>query len=318
MPDVTIIGGGEAARSADRLLTEAGFSIHHAFQVDPHERNPAILGESGGAFALARQLIDAGRPLLIAAPQSVTAGQLSALLGSRRARQPLFVWSERRYHAGYRLVRGLAEADASTWWPRLIRHTYLSMEAPSAALSRWCALESTALVLQLSRAAALTVSAVASENESRNATDFLALHLQMENSAAYIQTGLGEPFDRRETVIAATGRKAWIDEVSESVPVRFLSDEDGSASTTARQVFCPAPATGELARQQCLAFLEASHRPALAEEEADLWSRSLAVLRAAEASLSEDGSPVEVSEANGQAFRLILGGQTPRLRRSAG
>ncbi len=314
MPDVTVIGGGNAARSAARLLTEAGFDVRQAFKVDAYERGPAILGETGGAFSLARQLIEAGRPLLIAAPLSLTAGHLSALLGSRRARQPLFVWSERRYHPGYRLVRGLAEADAPTWWPRLVRHTSLSKATPSTALSRWCTLEGVALVLQLARGAAEAVAATASETAPGGATDYLSLRIELDSAAAYVATGLGEPVQRRETVIAAGGRKAWVDELSESVPVRFLSDEDASASATARRVFCPAPAVDELERQQCLAFLEASHKPALAEEEADLWSRALAVLRAAETSLAGDGGRVEVAEASSQAFRLIFGGQTPRRR----
>ena len=136
MPDVSIIGGGDAARSCDDLLSRAGFEIRRTLDPEDGDLCPVILGDTPAAFAAARQLLGAERHLLLASPTSFSASQLSALLASRHARQALFVWSERRFHPGYHLVRGLIEADPATWQPRYVHHTSLLLEPPSAVATR--------------------------------------------------------------------------------------------------------------------------------------------------------------------------------------
>ena len=80
MPDVTIVSGGLVARTCDALLGRAGFDVHRAIEVDADARCPVILGETQSAFAVAKQILNAGRHLLVASPASMTAGQLTALL----------------------------------------------------------------------------------------------------------------------------------------------------------------------------------------------------------------------------------------------
>jgi hypothetical protein len=59
-----------------------------------------------------------------------------------------------------------------------------------------------------------------------------------------------------------------------------------------------------MARQQCLAFFEATNRPSRAQAEADAWRRSLATLAGLDRSL----------EANGAAVRITMRDEAPRFR----
>ena len=112
MYDVTIIGGGAAANSCYDVLSRNGLRVTRAFELDPDDVSPLILGESHGAYQAARQAAEAGRHILIASPHALSPERLSLLLENRHPTQALFVWSERRYHPGYRLLSGLTEADA--------------------------------------------------------------------------------------------------------------------------------------------------------------------------------------------------------------
>ena len=203
-----------------------------------------------------------------------------------------------------------------TWQPRFIRQTSMLTEATSAIAIRWRTLESIALSLKLTQAAPESVIAASAESEQRNAPDFLSLNLQTDKGPAFIQVGMGESSARQETTLAVAYRKAYIDELNESVPIRITDGSETTAGGSSRWVSCPSPSPEELTRQQCLAFLEATERATLAEAEAALWARSLAVLHAADASLSEDGVAVDVLDQDQPGFRVILGQQPPQ--RSAG
>ena len=161
------------------------------------------------------------------------------------------------------------------------------------------------LVLQLTQTEPLTAAAAAAENEHRNVADFLSLNLQLVRGSASIQVGLDEAIARQETALSVAYRKAYIDELNESVPVRITDDGLAPAAGPSRWVSCPSPVKGELTRKQCLAFLEAAERPTLAEEEASLWARALATLHAAEASLSDSGGAIAVEEPKQAGFRLV-------------
>jgi hypothetical protein len=148
------------------------------------------------------------------------------------------------------------------------------------------------------------VSASQTDNAVRNAPDFVALNLALSTGSAYIQVGLGEAIARQDTLIAADDRKAWIDELNQSVPIRLVDDDRSGGS---RWVACPSPSFEDLVLQQCLTFMESLQHPAQAEEEADLWTRALATLRASESSASEGGAPAEVVEPDRPGFRLVVG-----------
>jgi len=306
--DVTIIGGGAAANSCYDVLTRAGLNVNRTFDLEPDDRSPLILGEAHGAYSIARQATVSGRHLLLASPQVLTPERLSLLLENRLRSQALFVWSERRYHPGYRLLGGLTEADA-TWRPRFLRSETLSMEASGPALFRLRTLEAVGLAISIATAEPLEIAARASANVKRNSFDLLNLEITFAELQAFLQVGLGEAVERRETLLAATSRKAYIDELNQTTPVRLVDDDPGfEPRTNARWLACPAPAGGELARQQCIAFLNASFKPKLAEEEATIWRRSLDVMAAMERSLDLRGAYVHVqepAEAPGRSLRLV-------------
>jgi hypothetical protein len=290
-------------------LGRAGFQVRHALDLEDGDRSPVILGECAPAFAMARQALETGRHLLVACPASMAPERLALLYGSRRRAQSLFVWNERRYHPGYHFVNSLTEADA-TWRPRYLRLETLCLEPPASGLTRWRVLESLALLLGLTTESPLAVAATEQPNPLRNAPDLVSLRLSFPEMEAFLQLGMGEAIERRETLIGAGARKAYVDELNQSVPLRLVEDETRAPSMKqARWLSCPAPTPDELARQQCLAFLDATLKQDLVQREAGLWLKALAVLQAVGRSLEEEGAlaPVTAGQEAEPRFRLIQG-----------
>ena len=309
MYDVTIIGGAAAANTCYDVLTRAGLSVTRGFELDPGDRSPIILGEAHGAYLIARQAAEAGRHILIASPQVLTPERLSLLLENRGRSQALFVWSERRYHPAYRLIAGLTEADA-TWRPRFLRSETLSLEPLSAGLFRLRTLEAVGLTVGIAGDEPAEVAARASASIQRNSFDLLNLEVTFPHLRAFLQIGLGEAVERRETLLAAASRKAYIDELNQTTPVRLVEDAPSSQDrVNARWLACPAPSTEDLTRQQCMAFLNATMKPRLAEAEAAIWRRTLNVMAAMERSLDRNGIAVpttEPAEAAPMGLRLVV------------
>ncbi|HXH22528.1 MAG TPA: hypothetical protein VNN10_10890, partial [Dehalococcoidia bacterium] len=268
-------------------------------------RPPVILGEMPHLFTEALQLVEAGRHVLVAAPQPFSAQQIATLLAARQPRQAVFLWSERRYHPAYRLLTGLAASDEAAWRPRYVRQTYLGRERPSGSLLRWRTMESLAVVLGLCADEPQRLRAAASENPSRGAIDYVSISIEFTDSKGFLEVGLGEAIGRQEATIAAHDRRACIDELNPSVPIR-IADDDDFTPRAARSVLCPAPSARELARLQCLAFLEATASLARSQAEAALWLKASACWQAIEASLAARGLPVEVVEPTG-ALRVLKG-----------
>jgi len=249
---------------------------------------------------------------MLAAPAAFSAPQIETLFGRRGPKQAFCLWSERRYHPAHRLVCGLVDSDEQAWRIRYVRQTTQLADRPAGAVLRWRALESLGVILGYANSAPLKVAAAGTESARRGCIDQESLVLTFEDIDAYVQVSLGEAIERRETVVAAADRKAYIDELNPSVPVRLIDDEPlADARAPARWVSCPSPDASELARQQCLAFLEATQRPAQAEAEAALWSRALATWRAAEASLASGGAPAPVTELAPGRFQVLPGGARP-------
>ncbi|MPZ49789.1 MAG: hypothetical protein GEU75_10940 [Dehalococcoidia bacterium] len=308
MVDVTILGSGAAAQTCGEVLYRAGFKVNRALDLEAGDHTPVILGECNGAFAIARQAIESGRHLMIAAPGAISAERLALLFADRKRAQSIFIWNERRYHPGYRFVNSLTETDA-TWRPRYLRLETLCTEPTNSALVRLRTLEAIALLLSITSESPVEVSGLAEANPMRNAPDLIALRLVFAGLEAFIQVGMGEAIERRETLLAAANRKAYVDELNQSMPLRLVEDDSRpAAGPQARWLSCPPPGPEEMARQQCLAFLDATLKTNLAQAEASLWLRSIAVLQATDRSLQADGAPapVEVGEEQPR-FRVILG-----------
>ncbi len=305
MVDVTIIGGGPRARDCGEVLSRSGFSLAHSFEVDSTSRSPIILGEVQGAFQLAREALETGRHVLIAATQVLTPERLSLLLEHRRQAQGLYVWSDRRYHPGYRFVAGLMESD-NTWRPRYLRQEVLSTEHPSSALFRWRTLEALALLNSITASEPKSVNATAVYNAKRNAPDLAGLAVSYRDIEAELTVGLGEAIERREMLMASATRKAYIDELNQSMPIRIIDDEPVNANS-ARWLSCTAPSDEELARQQCIAFLDATLHAQRTVEEAGIWQASLAALASMEQSLSSHAPAEVVIRQQGSPFRVIPG-----------
>ena len=209
MVDVTIIGGGAQARDCGEVLSRAGFSLAHSFEVETGNRSPIILGEVQNAFQLAREAVDSGRHILVAGSQVLTPERLDLLLEHRRQSQAVFVWSERRFHPGYRFIAGLTESD-NTRRPRYMRHETLSTDASSSAQFRWRAMEAMSLLNGIALAEPRRVHANAILNPKRNAADFVSLSIAYKDLETQLTVGLGEPLDRRETLVASATRKAYV------------------------------------------------------------------------------------------------------------
>jgi len=312
MSDVTIVGGGGAANRCYEVLSRAGFSLTRAFELDSAEKAPVVIGEVHGAFLIARQALEAGRHVLVASSQALSTERLAILLEERTRTQAVFVWSERRYHPAYRLVAGLVEADA-TWEPRFMRQQVLSRQPAGGPLSSYVLLESVGLLCRLAAGQPERVWARSIESPRRNFADLLTLGIEFSGFEAMLQVGFGEALNRRETLIAAEGRRAFIDEL-DTTPIRLIDEEaDGGAAPGARWMACPAPRPEELARQQCIAFLEATLDEKAAEREAALWQRSVDILRAVDRSSKLQGAPVAVETGAARHPRLrVVGGRAFR------
>jgi hypothetical protein len=307
MADVTIIGGGLRARDCGEVLSRSGFSLAHSFEVDSTSRSPIILGEVQGAFQLAREAIETGRHLLIATTQALTPERLDLLLEHRRQAQALYVWSDRRNHPGYRFVAGLMESD-NTWRPRYIRQEVLSTEHPTSAQFRWRTLESIALLNSITASEPKSVSATAVFNAKRNAPDLASVAVSYRDIEAELTVGLGEPIERREMLMASATRKAFVDELNQSMPIRIIDDEPVNANS-ARWLSCTAPSDEELARQQCIAFLDSTLHAQRTVEEAAIWQASISALTAMEQSFITHAPTEVVIRQPGSPFRVI-----PNLR----
>ena len=305
MVDVTVIGGGTRARDCGEVLSRSGFSLAHSFEVDTGSRSPIVLGEVQGAFQLAREAMETGRHLLIAGTQILTPERLTLLLERRRPAQALFVWSDRRHHPGYRFVAGLMESD-STWRPRYLRQEVLSTDHPTNALFRWRTLESIALVNGITAAEPRTVNATAVFNAKRNAPDLSSLSITYRDVEAQLLVGLGEAMERRETLLASATRKAFVDELNSSMPIRIIDDEPVNAQS-ARWLSCTAPSSEELARQQCIAFLDATLHAQRTVDEAGIWHASLAALASMEQSLTAHAPADVVIRPEESKFRVVPG-----------
>jgi hypothetical protein len=307
MVDVTIIGGGPRARDCGEVLSRSGFSLAHSFEVDTGSRSPIILGEVQGAFQLAREAMETGRHLLIAGTQVLTPERLTLLLERRRQAQALFVWSDRRHHPGYRFMAGLMESD-NTWRPRYLRQEILSTDQPSSALFRWRTLEGVAVLTGITGSEPRSVNANAFLNTKRNAPDLASLSIAYKDVDAHLLVGLGEAVERRETLMASATRKAYVDELNSSMPIRIIDDEPVNTHS-ARWLSCSAPSAEELARQQCLAFLDATIHAARTVDEADIWNSSLAALASMEQSLARPGPADVVIRQEDSKFRVVAGFQ---------
>jgi hypothetical protein len=308
--DITIIGTGTAARVCSDVLARAGFNVSHRFELETGERSPVILGDIQGAHQIARQAVEAGRHLMITGVGALSPERLATLLQDRKRSQAIFVWSESRYHPGYRFVAGLVESD-NTWRPRFLRLDNLSTEVPSTALMRWRTLEVLVLAVALADEAPVSVNARGARNQKRSCLDQLEIGISYDDLEAFLRIGLGEPIERRETLLAAQTRKIFVDELNQSTPIRIVEDDPKSPSG-ARWLACPAPSSDEIARQQCVAFLDATIDGRKAQDEASVWLRSLAVLDAVDASLVAHGGPVDVDLTQAEPrFRLIPGRLRP-------
>lgn len=315
MPDVTIIGGGLAAQASSEVLNRAGFRLRHSFELDPRERLPVVLGDLQGGFNVARQAAESGRHLLVCNPQAFGMEKVGQLLELRKSNQAMFFWHERVYHPGYRFVSGLIETD-QTWRPKYLRLESLTVEATNAALARWRTLESVRLIMSIADDAPLNVSATEAVNTTRNGPDLVSLLLEFRDLEAFIQIGMGEAIERREMLLAAPKRRAFVDELNASAPVRLVdSDVSQRGGPGARWLANGAPTYDEMARQQCLAFFEATTSSSQSADEASYWRRSLAAMDGMDRSLQANGALVQVSTRDeGLKFRLV----TNRLLHAAG
>jgi len=305
LPDATIIGGGTAAQASSEVLTRAGFRLRHAFELDPRERLPVVLGDLQGGFNLAKQAADTGRHLLICNPQSFGIEKIGQLLELRKSNQAIFLWQERVHHPGYRFVSGLMETDA-TWRPKYLRLETLTTEPTTSALARWRTLESLRLIMSMAQDAPLSVSATEAVNSARNGPDLASLLVGFKDLEAFIQVGMGEAIDRREMLLAAPKRRAFVDELNASAPVRLVDfDAANGSGPGARWLACGAPTYDEMSRQQCIAFFEATVKSSLAADEAHAWRRSLAAIDGMDRSLAANGAAVHVS-AREEALRFRL------------
>ncbi len=305
--DITIIGAGAVARACSDLLSAAGFGLRRTFEFDNDDRSPIILGEIPAALNIARQAVEAGRHLMVANPSLFSAERLALLYETRRKAQALYLWSGRRYHPSYRFVGGLIESDP-IWQPRYIRQETLLADPPAVGLANWTLVEATALVIGLTGSVPRGASASAAANPLRNANELMSVTVNFPYTLAFVQVGLGEAVERRETLIAATGRKAFVDELNPSVPVRLITDDlRNEAANSTRWLSTAAPTTEEMARQQCLAFLDSTLHPVQTQDEAALWTQAFAVVDAARLSLAKGGveTPVEHLESEAPRFRIL-------------
>ena len=310
MHDVTIFGAGPTANNCFDVLSRKGLRVSRTLDFDPDDSRPLIIGEASGAYQTTRQAAEAGRHMLIASQQALSPERLMPLLQNRRPWQAIFVWSERRYHPGYRLIGGLTETDA-TWRPRFLRSETLSTEPSSATLFRLHAMEAIGLVIGIAAAEPERVAAHASAYTKRNTFDLLNLEVTFPELQAFIQVGLGEAIERRETLLASDTRKAYVDELDLTAPGRLVDNDPaiGESRRSQRWLSCHSPSSDELVRKQCFAFLDATLKPWLAEEEATRWRRALDVLAAMQRSLDTNGTSVTVEEPDevpGHYLRLVV------------
>jgi hypothetical protein len=313
--DVVLAGRGGSLRDCRDLLLRAGFEVGAG--LDTSEKCPVVLGESPALFPQALQVLEAGRHLLLADPAGLSAHQLAGLLAVRRPRQAFYIWSERRGHPAYRLISGLIRTDVAGWRPRYARHVSFEDQRSTAGGLRWLTWDSLAIVLELLDAQPEAVSASAAASAIRGSPEFLSLRLEFAGGAlAFLQLGLNQTLGRRETIVVGEERTALINELERERPITLY---EGRAISDRRLAPCSAPSASELARRQCVAFLQGAAGPAKAQREADLWLHVSSCWQAVETSLAEQGARVELDEPEAAlrviSGRLAAGGSTTPLVR---
>ena len=185
----------------------------------------------------------------------------------------------------------------------------LSPEQPTSNLFRWRTLESLALLNTIAASEPLSVNATAVQNPLRNAPDMVSMAVTYRDIDAQLVVALGETMERRESLIASASRKAFVDELNPSLPIRII-DEQPSSANNARWLSCIAPSAEELARQQCISFLDSTLHGERTVEEATTWSNSLATLASMEQSLMKEGPADVVLSREELRFRIVGGFQT--------
>jgi hypothetical protein len=86
-----------------------------------------------------------------------------------------------------------------------------------------------------------------------------------------------------------------------------MTDEAGKESSpSARWLSTSAPTPEEMARQQCVAFLDSTLNPVHTQDEAALWTQAFAVVVAARQSLANSSAFVEVEQRESEAPRFRL------------
>ena len=116
----------------------------------------------------------------------------------------------------------------------------------------------------------VAVAASAVTNPRGGAPDLLRSSVTYSDSEAHLEVGFCEAVERRESLIAGADRKAFVNELDESIPLRLIRWGRACAASTALHRR-PTATPDELARRQCLAFLEATRDHALAMKEGLLW-----------------------------------------------
>jgi hypothetical protein len=283
MRGVVAMGGGGPLREHADAMRALGVRVLSAEEDDG--RCPVLLGDQANAIA-ASHAVARERALFVCQPATLSPGQLRGLHSSRRPGQALMFGLERRYHPAYRLVAGLAQSDAA-WRPRLLRHLSLDRDRASTFLMRWRAAETVALLADLLPEQPTVLLAREGPSAEGGEADFLSLWLRSGDVDLAIEVGLVEAIPRRETVLAGAGRKAYVDELNERVPVRLLDASGGAGQGVVRAVTCPPPAASELTERQCQAFLEAVHSRKLADQEAERWEKALHAWQAIGQALDE-------------------------------
>ena len=276
MFDVTIIGGGAAAASCSDVLTRAGFNVSTHLRARARRPQPRHPRRGQRRLPIARQAVERGRHLLHRQPRSSSRPSGSRLPAGR----PASVL--RPSSSGASAATTPATASSAASWkptPPGARATCasetLSLEAPTTAIFRWRTLDA----VGLASASPAYASRSSSPPAPRQHQAQLARpahpgdHLPRPATPSSRSVS-AKPWSVARPCSPPPTRKAFVDELNQTTPVRLVDDEPGSSPgqrplallPIARRRRAGAPAVPRLPRRQLQAEARAGRSDDLAPQ----------------------------------------------------
>lgn len=257
------------------------------------------------AFARAKAALDAGLPVLYAAPSLLSPWQTQALLSVARRRGALLRFAEPfQHHAGFAFLRRLLTGDEPFWRTLYLRSTSLAPAGSGARLDELASEQLAACDALIDRPARRVSSAANRAGEAGVRALFLTIEYE-GGPLIHCTVSVAEPASERRLVAVTQGRSIVLDWNDPDSSLCFQGAlEHAVHPPPATEISTPDPMLAEVTE-----FVAAARTGDRSSENGARWAQLAAIWWAARESMGF-GETVEVA---GRRF-LIQNAEPPPLR----